>query len=147
VTRALASLVRAPRRRKAMALEAVVELLWARVAAMLPARIYTREFGRIGAAPAEMECPEIAVEVGRTVAAVAAVLPIGIRCLHEAIAARRMLRRRGVPASVCLGVSLDPARRAEPARGKAAHAWVEVGSRVVSGDRDLADYAVVARFS
>ena len=131
-----------------MALEAVAELVRARAMTLLPARVYTTEFGRIGAAergdgPA---FSEEAAEIGRMVAVVARSMPFRAACLQQAIAVRRMLRRRGILATVLLGVSRDAAERAAPRDRAAAHAWVTVGSAVINGDGDLARYAVVARF-
>lgn len=134
--------------KRRLALEAAAELLRARALTLLPARIYTAGLGALGqgAAPASLAEAEGASRVGAMVAAVAGRLPLRLRCLEQAIALRRMLDRRRVPASVCLGVSLARADRQAPALGRAAHAWVEVGGRVVAGDGELDRYAEVARF-
>lgn len=138
-----------------LALEAAVGLLRARVLTTLPARVYTSRMGRLvpggaadnraalGTEPVEADT---AKRIGRMVAAVGRRLPFRVRCLEEAIAVRQMLDRRRVPAAVCLGVALDPADRSRPALGRAAHAWVEVGGQVVSGDGGLERYAEIARF-
>jgi len=147
--RAIGSFLRAPTRRKLLALEAVGELVRARLTTLLPARIYTRDFGSLNAAPAVAAASgymEVASEIGHMVEAVARAMPFRALCLQQAVAARRMLRRRGLRATVSLGVNLDPAGRATPGQGTAAHAWVEVGSQVINGDGDLENYAVVARF-
>jgi len=53
-------------------------------------------------------------------------------CLPQALAARVMLERRGVPNELCIGVAKANAGMLE------AHAWVEVGDTVVVGHlRDL----------
>lgn len=59
-------------------------------------------------------------------------------CLHSAAAAVALLRLRGVPAELVIGV------RRIPFRG---HAWVEVDGRVMmNGLRDLAtNYSVITR--
>lgn len=46
-------------------------------------------------------------------------------CVYRSLVSTMMLRRRGIPAVVCLGVSSFPFR---------AHAWVEVDGTVISGD-------------
>jgi len=147
--RGFASFLRAPGRRQALALEAVGELARARLITLLPARIYTRDFGTMngasGAAAVDA-CPAAAAEIGRMVEAVARAMPFRALCLQQAVAARRMLRRRGLRATVCLGVKRNAADGDTAGQGSAAHAWVEVGSQVVNGDGDLGDYAVVARF-
>jgi hypothetical protein len=153
--------LRAPGRRKLLAFEAGAELLRARVMTLLPARIYTRDFGRMGAvSDAPDGVPdgtrdsrdtgglnsEMAAEIGGMVDSVARAMPFRAVCLQQALASSRMLRRRGVPVIVYLGVNRNPAERAAPELEAAAHAWVKVGSKVISSDGNLADYAVVARF-
>lgn len=149
----LGAFLRAPAGHRALALEAAGELARARLMTLLPARVYTSEFGVIAQPGAAPPCgdpapgePECATEIGRMVEKVARAMPFRALCLQQAIAVRRMLRRRGVRAMVMLGVSRNAADRAEPRKGAAAHAWVTVGGRVVNGDADLERYTVVARF-
>jgi len=151
--RGIASFLRAPGRRQALALEAAGELARARLITLLPARIYTRDFGSMNGASgaaAVGACPEAASEIGcmigRMVETVARAMPFRALCLQQAVAARRMLRRRGVRATVYLGVKRNAAARNMAGQGGVAHAWVEVGSQVVNGDKNLGDFAVVARF-
>jgi hypothetical protein len=147
LARGIAAFARAPSRRKALALEAVLALVHARAVTLLPARVYTRGFGTIGNPPPEDSvCPDLAREIGGMVASVAEAMPFRAVCLQQALATSRMLRRRNLRATVCLGVTRD-ARRPEPeSRSMAAHAWVEVGSQVVNGGAKLDSYAIVARF-
>lgn len=149
--RAANGFMRAPGRRRRLAAEAAAELLRARVRTLLPARHYTRDFGTITRTGTAGEVgPEQRLEaarIGRMVAAVARYMPFRALCLQQAIAVRRMLARRGVPAAVLLGVARDQRDRAQPGAGRAAHAWVEVGGMVVSGAGELSRYAVVARFA
>ena len=49
-----------------------------------------------------------------------------------------MLRRRGIPSTLYLGMTRDPV---------AAHAWLRVGDTNVTGGRDVERYAVVASFA
>lgn len=136
-------------RRRWLAVEAGAELARARLVTLLPARFYTREFGRLGAEPgAEGSAGATvrAAEVGRMVEAVAASMPFRALCLQQAIATCRMLRRRRLRPVVYLGVNRDPAKRAAPRTGAAAHAWVEVGAEVVNGGGEHADFAIVGRF-
>ncbi|MHA1528089.1 MAG: lasso peptide biosynthesis B2 protein [Alphaproteobacteria bacterium] len=147
--RRIASFLRAPARRKALALEAMGELARACLVTLLPARIYTRDFGSVALTPdaaVDAVCPKAASDVGRMVEVVAQVMPFRALCLQQAVAARRMLHRRGLRATVYLGVKRNAADRKLAGQGGAAHAWVEVGSQVVNGDTNLGDYAVVGRF-
>lgn len=75
--------------------------------------------------------------VGRMVARVAALLPWHPTCLRQAMAVRWLLRRRGVPSVVHLGIadvaSMD------------AHAWVTVHGFTVVG-RQARSFIPVAAF-
>lgn len=151
--RAFASFLRAPWRRKLLALEAIGELARARFMTLLPARIYTAEFGRLVASEADAAAglgdesgTERAAEIGRMVEVVARAMPFRAACLQQAIAVKRMLLRRDLKAIVMLGVSRSTADRAASSMGTAAHAWVTVGPTVINGDQDLTRFTVVARF-
>ena len=86
-----------------------------------------RSLGPPAPAPATAPPDRRAVEVGRRVQAAARRLPWNVTCLHQAIAAQRMLRRRGLPQEVHISL--------RPAEDLAAHAWVTSGgSPVVGGD-------------
>jgi len=138
ILRQLRAFAAAPGARRSLALEAAAELALARVRTLGHARSYTPRFGRLcnGApAPVGPEQEAVAAEVGRMVARVAAELPFRAVCLQQALAVRRMLARRRIPAQVCLGVARDKAARAEEGRG--AHAWVTVGAHVHSGGEGL----------
>ena len=54
-------------------------------------------------------------------------------CVVQALAARRWLARGGVAARICIGVRKDE-------QGFAAHAWLRVGERIVTGG-DVSAYA------
>jgi hypothetical protein len=152
LARRIGAFVRAPASRKGLALEAAWNLLRARILTLRPATTYSPALGRL----VETDPPAAAVpgpmvggaeEIGHVVEVVARCLPFRTLCLQQAIAMRRMLARRGIPAMVYLGVARDRADRAEADMGRAAHAWVSVGSRVVSGDGVIEKFAIVARFA
>ncbi|MBI4500160.1 MAG: lasso peptide biosynthesis B2 protein [Gemmatimonadetes bacterium] len=66
-------------------------------------------------------------------------LPGKNTCLIQALAAHAMLRRRGYPSELRIGVSGK-----DPAGAIKAHAWVECEGRVVVGDlEDLTAYSVL----
>ena len=103
-------------------------------------------FGTFWSIFARMSSPACAISAGagraylnRVVWAVSAAgrhMPGGGRCLFQALAAKVLLSRRGLPALLRIGVD----RRGE--RGMQAHAWVECGGRVVIGGADdLSSYA------
>lgn len=68
-------------------------------------------------------------------------LPVDCSCLAQALAAKGMLRRRGIASTLYLGV--DP-HSGDPFR---AHAWLRCGSIVVTGDRGREEFAPVATFA
>jgi hypothetical protein len=60
-------------------------------------------------------------------------------CLARALAAQYMLRRRGIDSRVCLGVT---------SRGHTigAHAWLEIGERVILGSAERPGFTKLASF-
>jgi hypothetical protein len=80
-----------------------------------------------------------ALEVAWAVKAAARRLPLRLVCFQQALAAQRMMRRRGVDARLHYGIALDR-------KDLAAHVWVEVDGRVVIGDGVDRPFARVATF-
>ncbi|MDG5746963.1 lasso peptide biosynthesis B2 protein [Qipengyuania sp. XHP0207] len=64
-------------------------------------------------------------------------LPTDPNCLPQALAARRMLQRRGIDSSLFLGVERDPAGQSH------FHAWLKVGPEWVTGMCDEARYVLL----
>lgn len=59
-------------------------------------------------------------------------------CLQRSAAVTRLLRRRGLPATLVIGCHLAPMR---------SHAWVEIGGEVVSDNVDgLEHYKILDRW-
>lgn len=56
-------------------------------------------------------------------------LPLATACLERSYAACSVLRRHGVPATFCVGVSRNPPMR--------FHAWVEVDGQVVNDSQPI----------
>lgn len=71
--------------------------------------------------------PGVLRQVEQAIDRAARNMPISAKCLARALAARAMLRRRGVAARIHLGVR--PCAR----RGHVFHAWTSVGAIVVTG--------------
>ena len=145
----LSSFFRLSWRLRLLTIEAGWELARARLDTLRAAAHYARGLGvlsdQTAPSPAAQEEERRAAEIGAIVARVAAAMPFRALCLQQALATRRMLRRRGLPATVFLGLAHDPAERR--ATDEPAHAWVQTGQRVVNGDQDLERYAVVGVFS
>ncbi len=83
---------------------------------------------------------EVAVDTGRAVTAVAARTPWTSTCLAQALTGARLLRVRGLPVTVTLGMSRSGGR-------SSAHAWLEQGPVVVTGATQNNVYVPVGRFT
>ncbi|MEM7177280.1 MAG: lasso peptide biosynthesis B2 protein [Pseudomonadota bacterium] len=133
---------RAQWRRRWLGLEAGAELVRARLLTLMPTRVYTRALGGLtgetAAVSADSAQQGLAEEIGEIVRTVAGAMPFRALCLQQVIAARRMLSRRNCRSVVVLGV--------RPENIRDAHAWLRVGSKVVSGDGDLERFSVIAEF-
>jgi hypothetical protein len=92
----------------------------------------------------EHDRPETLAEaalIGNAVRTAAAGLPGPSTCLAQALAAGLLLRRRGIDATLYLGV----ARNATERDGFEAHAWLRSGPLVLTGAEN-ARYAAVASY-
>jgi Transglutaminase-like superfamily len=133
-----------PARERACLVEAALCLLLVRLAfGLLAFRLALRLLritpgdvvpGRIAATDA--------AEVGRAIACAARHLPFRAVCLQQAFAASLMLRRRGLAATVHLGLA-----RADYANGLAAHAWSRCGEVLVTGAEAAPGFVAVAAFT
>ncbi len=146
----------APAGTKLMAFEAAFELVLARMNTLRSARKFTGALGQHEGQPiaADDQQQERAASIGHVVELTARVMPFRAVCLQQAIALRRMLRRRDIPATVYLGVLPDTGQAASGGAiagdhlPMAAHAWVKSGDRVVNGRiADLNRYVVLGMFS
>lgn len=128
-------------------LEAAGSLLWAKfLVHAIPFRRLAPQLGRSQAeTPATLTAREraLAVDVSWAVQAAARHVPLGFVCLPQAIAAQRMLRRRGVPTTLYLGVATSP----ENPASLAAHAWLRAGDKIVTGEGEAARHRVLATFA
>jgi hypothetical protein len=131
--------------RRALLREALAALFAARAAlACLPFRRIAAWLGTLGAeSGTELTAEhEAAVEdVAWSVQAMAHRVPWDSRCLAQALAAYRLLKRRGIAATVYFGVKRDPAVPFS------AHAWVRCGGRIVTGAAGVEAYTVLMQFA
>jgi hypothetical protein len=122
---------RIPLARQVLLGEALLALLMARGAmALFPFRRIAAWLGTAGwESPLSLRNTEllIAKRVGWAVGAVARRVPWDGRCLAQALAATWMVRRRGLEGTVSFG-----AGRGEAAEFT-AHAWLRVGTYIVTG--------------
>ncbi|MES2497951.1 MAG: lasso peptide biosynthesis B2 protein [Pseudomonadota bacterium] len=146
IRRKLATLRHMGQRRRALLVEALMWLAAARLALLVfPFRRVARRLGEAtaphadGAAAAGVGGQQDAVlaqDIGWAVGRMAAHVPFKAVCLQQAIAARMMLRRRGIGSALHFGV----AKGESPAKALEAHAWLDAAGTPVTG------YPVAPRF-
>lgn len=110
----------------------------------LPFRRIAAWLGTPGAEGPATVAPDetrIAEQVGWAVGVLAPRVPWDGRCLAQALAATGMLRRRGLEGTVSFG-----ARRGEAA-GFEAHAWLRLGSCMVTGGPNSQHFQIFTTFS
>lgn len=125
---------------RALLAEAVVCLALARAAVVaFPFRWIAPLLGESKAeTPANAAPGPAPARVAWAIGAAARRSPWRTKCLEQAIAAKAMLRRRGTPSTMYLGVVNKPF---------AAHAWLRVGAVNVVGGSRVDHYTVVASFA
>lgn len=131
-------------RERVLLVEAGLFLTLSRAALLLPFSWIARWMGRL---QEEVE-PDLrpdqlraARRVRWAVHTAARRFPLRLVCLPQAVAAKAMLRLRGVPSTIFLGV------RPEGAAGLSAHAWLRVGSIVVTGRGEHKRFHELVRFT
>ena len=132
---------------RALFFEALLALGWAKW------QVHTVPFRRLapGLGRAQAETPlavspaerMTAVRVSWAVETAARYVPLGFVCLPQAIAAQRMLRRRGIASTLYLGVAPDQSGRS----AIAAHAWLRTGDKIVTGEHEAARHRLLASFA
>jgi len=109
----------------------------------VPFRIYSRLLGRHMAEAARMDTPAHAGAITRVKWAVATMgrhLPWECNCMNSSITGMLMLRRRGIPCTMYLGVV-----RESPEKIK-AHAWLRAGTQIIVG-APVKQFTVVSTFA
>lgn len=136
-------LLRVPPGDAAILAEAAILLAAAQlVVRLLPFRLLLRRLRTTARVEPAAAGPSRAVRRVRwAVDTAAARVPWSAPCLPQALAARLMLRWRGVPTTLHLGVGKDSKD------ALAAHAWLCAGSVVVTGRPGHRSFAEVARFA
>ena len=133
-----------PWRDRLLLAEAAVALGVARLAVLvLPFRWIAPRLGESMADSPEEDRlePDLLRRIGWAVSVASHHLPWVSRCLAEAIAGKAMLRRRGVPSTLYLGLAKEGPADLE------AHAWLRCGSTVLTGGQTSDVYTVIASFA
>jgi hypothetical protein len=146
--------VRIGHARRMLLMEAALWLALARIALVaVPFRHIARRTGAfarpndpavknvLGAAPNRAE-QALAQEIGWAVTRAARYLPFKAVCLPQALAARRMLQRRGVASVLHFGANIrnDPEQRFD------AHAWLDTAGVEVTGYPEARDFTEIGCF-
>ena len=114
---------------------------------IFPFRWVLRLFGiRQDVAQTEVDGPladvgQDAVIVKRALRRVSRNVPWDCKCLAQALAGKAMLSRRGLPATLFIGVTRDDQREFR------AHAWLKSGAAFISGGEGHEAYTVMSGFS
>ena len=120
-------------------LESVILLAAARLLVLaVPFRLYARAMGCDGETP-DGPAPDMVHRVRRAIEAVSSRVPWRSKCLEQALAAKAMLRGRGISSTLYLAVARDVALE--------AHAWLRSGDVCVTGQAAFERYTVIARFA
>ena len=83
-----------------------------------------------------------AQSVSIAIARASAHTPWQSSCLAQSLTAQRMLKKRGIPGYLYLGVAKD-----EDGKEKMkAHAWSQCGDKIITGDDGHEDFAVLSVF-
>ncbi len=126
-------------------LEAMVWLGLARVAVLtLPFKRIAPYLGtRMASAPANLS-NEWAVEACRVGWAIRAAAPHTLwksNCLAQGIAGKAMLRWRGIPSTLYLGIT-----KGQETSELLAHAWLRCATHIITGAGGHRDFTVIATF-
>lgn len=125
--------------------EAGVWLGVARLAILfLPFRWLALGLGKQMALSAEMPeetSTELLDRISWAVATASRHLPWNCTCLAQAIAGKAMLKSRGVPSTLYLGLAKNGETQLQ------AHAWLRCGERIITGWQGMGRYTVIATFA
>lgn len=127
--------------------EALIFLGLARVAViLLPFRVIARRLGdhmKESDAVGDPAATEVGRRIGWAIGAVARYAPWRTKCLEQALAAKAMLRLRGIPNTMYLGVA--PGQHEDAPFG--AHAWLRTGTLHVTGGSHVERFTVLSTFA
>ena len=82
----------------------------------------------------------VAVQVGEIIGRAANNTPWESVCLTQALAAQRMLKKRGIPGVFYLGVMKDK----ENDKNVRGHAWSQCDETIITGAKEHEDYTVIS---
>jgi hypothetical protein len=143
----LRTFARLPGETRTLIIEACLALALGALLAEMPLRWYARWLGaRDTEHPAEAHdalTSERVRQIGWAIRLIAGRVPFRSNCLPQAIAARALLGRRGLPITIYFGAAFtSPAGEALK-----AHAWSRSGAVTLTGSKPRRQFHIVARFT
>jgi hypothetical protein len=131
----LSKFIKLPAPDRALLVSAVISLVRARFTVMfVPVR---KILLPVAPQTAAKSSDTDAERIGWAVETAARIVPTAKNCLVRAIAAREMLARRGVGSQIRLGVAKNSPDILS------AHAWLECGGMIVTGEGEHRSYAAM----
>ena len=129
-------------------LEAFCELCIARFKVwFVPFRRYKKELGKhMHTSPEQVAETDMRLSkrLGWAVRKAAKLTPFRSTCLVQAMAAKRMLNKRGISSTLYIGLAKDE----RAAKAISNHAWLRAGSDIITGYLNgLANYAVIGTYA
>jgi len=106
---------------------------------VVPFRLYSRSMGNDAESAPETNAADVVHRVSRALESVSRHVPWRSKCLEQALAAKAMLRRRGISNTLYVAVAREAALE--------AHAWVRSGDICVTGQAEFDRYTIVGRFA
>jgi hypothetical protein len=138
------TLLRLSWRERGLLVESLFWLATARlIVLLLPFQVLSKALGVHMGESARDDDPrvhQLIRQISWAILAVSRRAPWRCRCLEQGIAAKMMLRRRGVGNTLYLGVARGTA-------GVEAHAWLRNGSYYLTGGAERERFAVVSHFA
>ncbi|MFC3801796.1 lasso peptide biosynthesis B2 protein [Cohnella sp. GCM10012308] len=129
---------------RSMFLEALFYLTWARFLILVPFHKYMHVLGQ-SMSETSLDTDhgkrESASRVSSAIRRAGRLTPLDTRCLVRAIAAMKMLKRRGIESTLYLGTAKDKDGR------MIAHAWLRSGNLYVTGAKEMRGFTVVGKFA
>ena len=122
----------------------VTVLYYAFLITLFSRRFILKRVGKAGVeSPHEISANDtvLAKQVAQAIRRSERIIPWRITCFAKAIAAKKILKQRGLPSTLYLGVAKVGSDSIT------AHAWLRCGNVIVTGKEEMARFTPVAFFS
>ena len=118
-------------------------LIWKIKIVFLPMPAYVKSFGQKGEEESDTDDTQdnIIRKVQSAIRRADSILPWKSKCLTEAVATKRLLKKFNLKSTLFLGVAKDESQKV------IAHAWLKWGDRIISGERGHEKFTIVQKFS